>query len=271
MMNNDYKQYIEKIKEVCINNKWEIKCNVKVDDIKIDVLAKFKSYSVGFNVCKKPLDIEKKYQILRNKKICCCWLLLDTNNGYRTRYSNTTVNINIETPCFKFDGMNVIINSSLGENCETSIDLNDFIPLISTGEIKLKKEIKVKYIDVRFIEYNCWKCNEKNHIFFIKQLISDDGFVYPYNKVDFNPTIISVVEEYISKHPEKNIKMGEIKERINQYEMSFGCYKCDSLFGNLYINELVMEEQYYDDPLNTVKLDISNADIKFPVKYWSKK
>lgn len=272
-MDKEYKHYIEKIKEICINNKWDIKCNVKVDDIKIDVLITLESYSVGFNVCKIPIDVEKRYKALRNKRISCCWLLLDSNHGY-ARYDNTAKYLNTEFPCFKFNGINVIINSSLGNDYETSIDLNDFIPLITNGKIKLKKEIRVKYIDVLFIEEYCWKCKEKNHIFFIKHLIADDGFIYPYNRVDFNPTIISVVREHISKHPERNIKMGEIKDRISktkkQTYLSFGCYKCDSLFGDHYINEAVMQEQYYYDPLNTVRIDVGNADIKYPFYYWSK-
>ncbi len=59
-------------------------------------------------------------------------------------------------------------------------------------------------------------------------------------KFEFRPEILKAVMDFLSSEVGKNIHMGEIKKRfsktVQQEYKSFGCYKCDSLFGDFFCN-----------------------------------
>lgn len=122
--------------------------------------------------------------------------------------------------------------------------------------------IQIRAIDVYFINTECWKCGKDMTVYFIRNLydVNDKRIAYldDYFESDFNEDIcfmsqvISSIQDYASKHPEKNIHLGEIKPRysgmVDDPYMSFGCPSCDILFGDFYVTEFVAELIYDENP-----------------------
>lgn len=249
-----------------------------------DVLVTYQTYKVAFNICKIPRKIEETYQKMRADRVCGCWLLMPSKTSYT---------ISQYLPCFKLteDSTNlyVTINSNIyNENSCEILDFDTFIPNLIKGNIRFTKTIMVKYIEVCFFKIKCWNCNKINNIYFINRFISSDGISVSYDdfqiddyenytyleNLEFNPIIINAIENYIKKHPTKNIIMGKIKSRYsktmkNSY-MSFGCAFCDKLFGKYYIQEVKDEIIYSTDLLQKEIIEIPQ-NFSIPANKWYKK
>ena len=99
----------------------------------------------------------------------------------------------------------------------------------------------------------CWKCHKRSHIYFINRLLSSDGISVLCDDVmtanrEFEPEVVKAVGQYIKEHTELGIRIGEIKPRFSKtlgYAYpSFGCAFCDSIFGNHYVQDDIMEVMY---------------------------
>ncbi|WP_157151513.1 hypothetical protein [Brachyspira sp. SAP_772] len=97
-----------------------------------------------------------------------------------------------------------------------------------------------KEIVIRFIEVECWKCNEKYNIYYV--MPDEKKF---NNNLIFNNEVISKVKEFIKKN---NLIFGDIKERYsntrNEKYISFGCPKCDAICGDYYLKEIIFDTMY---------------------------
>lgn len=116
-------------------------------------------------------------------------------------------------------------------------------------------------------------------MYFINRLFSLDGISVPCNsasmdKLEFNPLIIKSIEQYVNSHPEMEIRMGKIKSRfsktVGEFYPSFGCTYCDSIFGNHFVQEEMMEMRYYSKDLLKARIEIQ-GDISIPADCWYKK
>lgn len=277
-------QIIENIISVSENLRLQTETKYKCKNWNADVLVTYQTYKVAFNICKTPRKIEETYKIMRKDRVCGCWLLMPSNTSY-------TISQNL--PCFKLteDSANlyVTINSNIynENNCEI-LNFDTFISNLIKGNIRFTKSIIVKYIEVCFIKIKCWNCNKINNIYFINRYISSDGISvscddfqldgyenYNYlENLEFNPTIINAIENYIKKHPTKNLIMGKIKSRYSNTMktsyMSFGCAFCDKLFGKFYIQEVKDEIIYSTDLLQKEIIEIPQ-NFSIPANKWYKK
>ena len=73
------------------------------------------------------------------------------------------------------------------------------------------------------------------------------------DKFIFHPEIVEKVKEYVNSDRGKHLPMGEIKERysgmvVHSY-MSFGCYKCDAIFGDFYVRKAIIDSWYYEEDI----------------------
>jgi len=102
-------------------------------------------------------------------------------------------------------------------------------------------------------EINCWKCGTKQHVYFVSDELKNrcgcnieviDTF-WDDIKFEFYPTILNVVNEIINSEDGKNLKLGKIKKRysrtVRKSYMSFGCIKCDAIFGDFPLMEERLE------------------------------
>lgn len=245
--------------------KLDIYTKCKNENWNADIVIKYDTYKVAFNICKRPHNVEETYKAMRNERVCGCWLLMPTKNSvFLPNYM----------PCFKLsensNKIEVFLNSEFNNDSSNIITLDDFIQDLIKGNIRFAKKMLVKYIEVCFLNMTCWKCHKLNQVYFIKRLLSQDGISVTYNsflhnELEFNPLIINSIEQYIKTHPELKIKMGEIKSRysktVNGAYTSFGCAYCDSIFGNHFVHENIMEIKYNSNYLPKAMIEIKDAFI----------
>ena len=134
-------------------------------------------------------------------------------------------------------------------------------------------------VQIVFLEYNCWKCREKNHIFYIAPLHSSCNSevritetIWSSQKEVFRPEILTAIENYSKTEQGKHLQLATVKERFSNtvqgYYTSFGCHKCDSIFGDYFIQSTILENLYENiDTLDTATFDI-DLNLRLDIPHW---
>lgn len=105
------------------------------------VVVDYKKYKVAFNICKSPRKTEEIYLAMREERVCGCWLLLPSQNGYSSIYGNE--------PCFSLlnkNGKTVVLLNKVWEE-ETTLELSDFISSLIKGNIRRANKVRIKYVE----------------------------------------------------------------------------------------------------------------------------
>ena len=101
-----------------------------------------------------------------------------------------------------------------------------------------------KELTIRFLKENCWKCGYEYYIYYIMPEENKGDIV---NKLIFNEKVISKVNEWV-KANNNRINIGVIKNRysntVGDSYMSFGCPKCDAIYGDFYLLEAIIDTMY---------------------------
>ncbi|MBN3489885.1 hypothetical protein JV173_00010 [Acholeplasma equirhinis] len=257
------------VAQICRDLGYEVKEEFKGKDWRADVLVKANNQIYAFEIqtsiqsLNKTIQRQEKY--LRDGVIGC-WLF--------EKEPNQTDELK-DLPLFKFKNINDKITVSLKGRKELTLKvfLSDFL----NNKIQFRKILSPHEVEVRIIDCDCWKCNLKNHIYYISNLISPchaelfDGDIQMWDseKLIFNPQIKDKVLNYAEKN--KKLNMAKIKVRfsrtINESYMSFGCSSCDSIFGDWYIHEAVIETWYGDGVIDKLIIPIDktlNLDLEIP-------
>lgn len=251
-------QIIESILYVSRQLDFDVDTKYRTEKWHADVVVNCGAYKVAFNICKSPRNVKDVYEKMRKDRVCGCWLLMPTKNS---------VFFPDAMPCFKLvekiDAIRVLLNSKYDQDHSEVLALDAFIQSFIKGDIKFVKEIIVKNIEICFFEKECWKCHKRSHIYFINRLLSSDGIPVLCDDVmtanrEFEPEVVKAVGQYIKEHTELGIRIGEIKPRFSKtlgYAYpSFGCAFCDSIFGNHYVQDDIMEIMYLDLPKKQIEL-----------------
>lgn len=95
---------------------------------------------------------------------------------------------------------------------------------------------------IRFVKNTCWKCGFEYFVCYVLP----QGNTLNHTEI-FNPHILNKLKEWQSNN--LHITLGTIKERYSSSStqtsyMSFGCPKCDAIFGNWYFNKLIIDTMY---------------------------
>lgn len=155
--------------------------------------------------------------------------------------------------------------------------VNDFL----NGRIKFCHTRKaLPIIDINFLKMDCWKCHEPNHIYCIAPLHSSCNTIVDYQeelwvseKLAFTPEIIKKVTEYSQSAEGRHICLSSVKVRysgtMDKSYMSFGCRKCDSIFGDFYVQQAIIDSWYGDgvEDKITIKLD-ADINIHEDIPHW---
>lgn len=131
-----------------------------------------------------------------------------------------------------------------------------------------------KLLHIKFVEMNCWKCGAKNHIYFVEPYIEDtdpsinfpDTTLWSNDKPSFNSEIIQKIKEHLSIINDNKIIMASIKKRYSHTTqstyMSFGCTKCDAIFGDFYVNNAECDAHYGDNVICEFDIKIDDCIFK---------
>lgn len=248
-------------------------------DWRADILVEHDNIKYAFEVqttpqsLKRTLERQEKY--IRDN-IVGCWLFIKS--------PSKQINERQDLPLFTIKEINEEIYISL--KGKKILPLDTFIHDFLYGKIKFCHTMNIlPQIEIRFLEFECWKCHALNHIYYIAPFKSPCNTKIDYreyydnmwdsNKLAMNPEIIKYVREYTKTPKGQHLVIGEIKNR-NSYTAerdykSFGCAKCDALFGDFYImdtilNSLCNENKYVVDK---IILDIKpDIDLRQNIPHW---
>jgi len=164
------------------------------------------------------------------------------------------------------------------------LPLHNFLEQFLNGNIKFCEVARTtpeQSVKLVFYEMECWQCKEMNHIYYVETNFHSacNAAIHSYetlwgsNKNSHRPEIISLAKEFIKTEQGKNIKLGEIKQRfsntVQDSYMSFGCYNCDSIFGDWYVMEALAEAVYGYGQVATVEGKIKlGENIELPIPHW---
>jgi len=148
-------------------------------------------------------------------------------------------------------------NSNIwGQLKQTQLPLKELVDSLLKRKLKFCDNIRLKPIqEVRivFFETSCWKCKKPQHCYTVEQnlltVCNQDfyvmGSMWDSNDIDKKPQIYSAVKEILGSGEGKNLKVGQLKKRysrtVNESYLSHGCFYCDAIFGDFYLNTEKME------------------------------
>lgn len=161
-----------------------------------------------------------------------------------------------ELPLFKIEVEDNLLFVSLKGRKRLPIDV--FIRDYLNGRIKFCHQIKpLPIVTVNFIEYPCWKCGTLHYIYYLDNFhtacniqITANDHLWSDNKTMFDSKIVKAIQDYAKTEKGSHLVLPTIKERyshtVGKSYMSFGCSKCDSIFGDFYIHEAIIDTIYED-------------------------
>ena len=162
-----------------------------------------------------------------------------------------------------------------------TLPIDVFVKDFISGKIKFCHTLNpLPIINIQFVEMPCWKCGAINHIHFIApfhsacntEIFEGEG-MWTDEKFSFHPEIIKRIQEYSRTEPGKKLRLATIKRRysrtIDASYMSFGCYKCDSIFGDWYVHEAEIDAWYGDGVIDTCSFNVDfDLNMRQNIPHW---
>lgn len=223
----------------------EYRCSGYIPDVIVFVGEKKYAFEIQVSPqsLKKTRERQEKY--LRDG-IIGCWLFEKEPSKMQFEME--------ELPIFKLvvEGNQLYVSLKSRKKLPIDVFIKDFI----TGKIKFCQHIKpLPIITVNFIEFPCWKCGTMNHIYYLDNFhtacniaIHHEDRLWRDEKLAFNSTVIKAIQDYSKTEAGKHLVLSSIKKRfsntVGMSYMSFGCSKCDSIFGDFHIHEAIMDSIY---------------------------
>ena len=164
------------------------------------------------------------------------------------------------------------------------LSLSEFLKQFLNGGIRFCQVARTKHeqlLRLVFYEMKCWKCEATNHLYYVdipflsacNAKIRPDEAMWESNKVEYRPEIIKLARDFVNSEDGSFLNLGEIKRRfsktIEDAYISFGCYKCDSIFGDWFVMNAQLDALNGFDQVATIEHSISfHNDISVPVPHW---
>ena len=220
---------------------------------------------------KKTLDRQSKY--IRDG-IIGCWL-----------FENPISKLTHERPDLPLFSVEDKIDSALQVNIgdRKKVDLHSFLENFISNNIRFKHFAKTKtkqLVNLVFFKMECWKCHEMNHLFYVdtpfysacNAEIQPEEALWESNSMEYRPEIIELAQKFIESRKDLDLKLGQIKKRysktVEDSYKSFGCYNCDSIFGDFFVMEAKLDIMYEPKEL-TYQGEIELKEIiELPIQHW---
>jgi hypothetical protein len=220
---------------------------------------------------KRTLERQAKY--IRDNVIGC-WF-----------FENPISKLNEERPDLPLFYVEDSADSNLQVNLGSrrKVDLHTFLENFISNNIQFRSiaVTKIKQlITLVFYEMECWKCHEMNHLFYVAnpfqsacnaKILTSEA-LWESNSMEYRPETIELAEKFIESRKDLNLKLGQIKKRysktVEESYTSFGCYKCDSIFGDWYVMEAKLDLMYEQNEL-TYQGEIELKErIELTIQHW---
>ena len=220
---------------------------------------------------KKTLERQSKY--IRDG-IIGCWF-----------FENPVSKLNEERPDLPLFYVEDKVDSNLQVNLgnRRKVDLHTFLQNFISNNIQFKPIAITntkQVVTLVFYEMECWKCHEMNHLFYVDSpfysachaKIKPDEALWESNSMEYRPEIIQLAQRFVEDRKDLNLKLGQIKKRYsktveNSYT-SFGCHKCDSIFGDFYVMEAKIDIMYGPKELAFQGEIELKEGVELPIRHW---
>ena len=267
-MESFHKLVQQRIVEICNGLGLDARPEFKGKDWRADIMVESNGVSYAFEIqtsrqtLKRTKERQEKY--IRDG-VVGCWLFEKDPAGMMLEM--------MELPIFKIEYEKGELFVSL-KNRKT-LPLHIFITDFINGKIKFCQTIKpLPEIEIKFVEFVCWNCGLINHIHYVAPLKSSCGaYIYPdetmwsSDKFAFHPEILKKIGEYAKTEKGQDLALAVVKERysrtMHRSYMSFGCLLCDSIFGDFYIHELMIDDYEGESTVEPLKFQ---ADFPIPLR-----
>lgn len=129
------------------------------------------------------------------------------------------------------------------------LEVREFVARLLTRRVRFVESGRVKR-RVNFITMDCWRCDKAAHIFFAEQRSVCGHRVF--DDVDaFDRDVLARVDSWLNSAGRGAVEIGAIKRRysktVGRSYLSFGCPRCDALFGDFFIGDAVLEARIYPE------------------------
>lgn len=267
--------------EVCKENGWKAIPEFAETNWRADVLAIHNDKRIAFEVqWSKQTFEETKFRQDRYKEsnVRGCWFFRTAPKELRD-YDDALI-ADKEIPAFKiFKDENSNITAQLKQ---TQLPLKSLVDSLLKRKLKFCEHIKVKpkqEVTIIFFETSCWKCKKLQHLWTVDQSLltvcNQDfyvmGSMWDSDAIDKSPKIYEAVKQFLKTESGKHLKIGELKKRysktVNESYLSHGCFYCDSIFGDWFLNTEKMDGQ--TDPQSIRhKIEIDLGIMKEEGEHW---
>lgn len=241
--------------KACIDTGWEAIPEFSENEWRADVLAKKNDLRIAFEIQWSSQTSEvtqMRQERYKTSNVRGCWFFRTIPKPYRNRYGDHQAVKDL--PFF-----------NVQKNSDGQIEVNlkeKVTPLYNFVKSLLNKEIKYcesyrarnqQEIEIEFYETSCWKCGREQHLYTVNDRLASwcnsqmyfIGALWDDDDLDKSPSIVRAIREVVESNPK--YKVGEIKKRysktVRDSYMSFGCYYCDAIFGDFFLNDDRMEAQ----------------------------
>mgnify|MGYP001097626420 CR=1 FL=1 len=243
----------------CKETGWEAISEYEESKWSADVLAINGKNRIAFQVQWSPCTHKKtiaKQKEFKVDRVRGCWFFKNPPKELRDWDEKPIADKDI--PLFRIleaknKSIKVDFNNQLYE-------INEFVFFLLSRKIKFCSTMKARKkqsVMINFYEKSCWKCGENQHSYFlsdtVKSICGEDMYLesvmWENDAIEFSPVIRNAIKEFLLTDKGKNIKIGKIKKRfsktVGHSYLSFGCVKCDAIFGGWYNHEEIMEVKMY--------------------------
>lgn len=162
--------------------------------------------------------------------------------------------------------------------------LRDFLNELFRGNIKfcaVARAAREQAMTLVFYEMACWKCNAMNHLYYVEPsyrtacnaVIHTQESMWDSSKLVYRPEIVELAKEFARSEEGKRISLAVIKRRfsktVQDSYMSFGCHKCDSIFGGWFVMEAELDVAYGHGAIATIERKIVLEDkVELHIPHW---
>lgn len=267
--------------EACKENDWKAIPEFAETNWRADVLAIQNGKKIAFEVqWSKQTFEETKFRQDRYKEsnVRGCWFFRTAPKELRDYNDNLLADK--EIPAFKiFKDENSNITAQLRG---TQLPLKTLVDSLLKRKLRFCEHIRLKpkqEVTIVFFETSCWKCKKPQHCWTVEQnlktVCNQDfylmGSMWDSDDIDKNPKIYEAVKEFLKTESGKNLKIGQLKKRfsktVHESYLSHGCFYCDSIFGDFFLNTEKMEGQNEPSGIRH-KIEIDLGTIKEEGQHW---
>lgn len=263
------------IAKACRDNGWLAIPEYSENDWRADILATKGDARIAFEVqwsTQTEDDTNFRQERYRQSNVRGCWFFRTPPKQLRD-YDKAPKAIK-ELPIFKIledESKNIVLHSEGHPK-----DLYSFVGALLNGKIKYRPGHSAnpeQEAKISFFKTECHKCHAPQHLYFTevpaKSCCGKSMDLAP-GDIDLNPQIISAVKEILKSEAGKHLRLGEIRNRYSRAAgheyLSFGCYFCDALFGQVHLfPEKIAARGLPDNITFTRKVTLQISD---PIPHW---